>query len=573
MSRSALEVEEEALGRWPRRLLHVPTLTSYEWQPGNKYGSWEEPSYNAVTYTWGRWRLRENDQPNVESLGVLNTPWKIPRVQPAAFTPAQILETVQQATRFYPQLDNPSIPEKEKLEPVEFIWLDVACIDQRDGEPRSAAEIGRQALIFKNARQVFVWLSTIPTLELSNILEGLRTLHEVANRIFLSRASSPPDQTPALAQIHSCIQTLVTDPWFTSLWTLQEAFLRPDAVLFSREGMPIMNKEFEPYHHSFLDILGFFDEYSRTKTQERNVPDQYTETQKLLRDAGLAVLPRLNALSAYTASGSRKATKDVDRFYGIQQIFGFRLGTSSLQATPGASYTPGELEIQFGRQLLHQYPVLSQMHVFTKASPVGTGWLVSRSSNVPPELSGHIANEYLGLSHTEIPLCKLSVRETQGTHWGYFSGKVCRFEQLYAASVNAEGSARTWVIIHLDKTLEIPSTSKFTFKDSHVVPQGKKQRELRHWLAQDFEQRERLIVLLLGSHRDVDHNAEIEYHTVAAILLLQCRDGNGFEYYRRIGFCWWDPRSQDEADSLTISAKSTNVLAGIQWEEKDGYFG
>ncbi|KAK6209384.1 hypothetical protein LQW54_006372 [Pestalotiopsis sp. IQ-011] len=573
MAQTTLEIEEEALGRWPRRLLHVPSLTSYEWKPGNIYGSWTEPPYNAITYTWGRWRLEEKDQPSVEALAVLNTPWKVPRVEPAAFTPAQILETLQQATRFYHQVDNASIPEKEILEPVEFVWLDVACIDQRSGEARSAAEIGRQALIFKNARQVFVWLSTIPTPKLSGILEGLCSLHEVANRIFLSRASYIPDQTPALAQIHSCIETLITDSWFTSLWTLQEAFLRPDAILFSREGVPIVNKDYEPYCHSFLDILGFFDEFFRGKTEERNVPEQYRKTQQLLRDAGLAVLPRLNALSAYTASGSRKATKDVDKFYGIQQIFGFRLGTSSLHADPGASYTEGELEIQFGRQLLHQYPVLSQMHVFTKTSPVGAGWLVSRSSNVPPELSGLIANEYLGMSHEEIPLCKLSVRKVEGTHWGHFSGKVCRFEQLHAASVKFEVSTQTWAIIHLDKTSEIPSVSNFTYRDGETIPQGKKQRELRQWLVQDFAQRDKLVVLLLGSHSDIDSDAGIEYHTVAAILLLQCRQKNGFEYYRRIGFCWWDPRSREEASSMTISAKSTNVLGDIPWKERQGYFG
>jgi hypothetical protein len=38
---------------------------------------------------------------------------------------------------------------------VEFVWLDVACIDQRANELRSAAEIGRQAAIFNGAIQVF----------------------------------------------------------------------------------------------------------------------------------------------------------------------------------------------------------------------------------------------------------------------------------------------------------------------------------------------------------------------------------------------------------------------------------
>ncbi|KAL4908407.1 hypothetical protein BDW74DRAFT_175089 [Aspergillus multicolor] len=42
---------------WPRRLLHVSTMTSHKWQPGSRYNGQREPRYNAISYTWGRWRL------------------------------------------------------------------------------------------------------------------------------------------------------------------------------------------------------------------------------------------------------------------------------------------------------------------------------------------------------------------------------------------------------------------------------------------------------------------------------------------------------------------------------------
>ena len=69
-SLSVLQREEEALGPWPRRLLHVPTLTSCEWQPGNVYGGVTEPEFNAITYTWGRWRLKDHELPNVPPIGI-----------------------------------------------------------------------------------------------------------------------------------------------------------------------------------------------------------------------------------------------------------------------------------------------------------------------------------------------------------------------------------------------------------------------------------------------------------------------------------------------------------------------
>ena len=35
------------------------------------------------------------------------------------------------------------------------------------------------------------------------------------------------------------LKKLFWDPWFTSLWTLQESYLRQNAVLLSREAQPL----------------------------------------------------------------------------------------------------------------------------------------------------------------------------------------------------------------------------------------------------------------------------------------------------------------------------------------------
>src|SRR5450755_4332269 len=45
------------ISHWPRRLLHLPSWTSLEWQPGDCYGSYHRPKYSAISYTWGRFRL------------------------------------------------------------------------------------------------------------------------------------------------------------------------------------------------------------------------------------------------------------------------------------------------------------------------------------------------------------------------------------------------------------------------------------------------------------------------------------------------------------------------------------
>jgi hypothetical protein len=138
-----IAAEEERLGSWPRRLLHIPSMTSFPWQPGNVYGNSKEPKYNILSYTWGRWRLKDDDEHanEVESVAIAGVPWNIPKVNPTHFTADQFLEVMSSLTRpFSSDSSHPNVPG------VDFIWVDVACIDQRRGQPEAAAEVGRQAV-------------------------------------------------------------------------------------------------------------------------------------------------------------------------------------------------------------------------------------------------------------------------------------------------------------------------------------------------------------------------------------------------------------------------------------------
>ena len=141
-------VEEDAtLGNWPRRLLHVPSLISHEWQPGNVYGGVAAPLYNAISYTWGRWRLTEMEKRHVQALEVHGVSWPIPRVDPAKFTADQLKSVLEKE-----RISTPRYMTKKRYQIVEFVWLDIACIGQPFEDKssvaelfqrRSAAEIGR----------------------------------------------------------------------------------------------------------------------------------------------------------------------------------------------------------------------------------------------------------------------------------------------------------------------------------------------------------------------------------------------------------------------------------------------
>ncbi|KAK8103586.1 uncharacterized protein PG998_010619 [Apiospora kogelbergensis] len=237
-----LAKEEDRLGNWPRRLLHVPSMTSYEWRPGNWYGPHLSPRYNAISYTWGRWSLEKMRMPSVEAIAIKGVPWTIPRVDPKHFTKEEFEAALRRATRDR-ERGKPS--ETSGAKTLDWVWLDVACIDQRNYVPGSAAEVGRQAQIFGSASEVYIWLPGVSPLALHAVGQTIKERMNMG----------------AEAQIHDIIgdhvSRLLANPWFSSLWTLQEAFLLggadgifmpQDADAGPRDGAEL----------NFNDLIGFY---------------------------------------------------------------------------------------------------------------------------------------------------------------------------------------------------------------------------------------------------------------------------------------------------------------------------
>ena len=174
--KSPVHDPSEAIGKWPRRLLHVPSMTSLEWQPGDRYGEHVQPRYNAVSYTWGRFsldveedkkagekekeELRESKKKketrkmkknkNTTAVEINGIDWAVPRINPEHFSADNFRRLIQQTCE---SVDG-------SRERIDFLWLDVACINQKDTVEKMA-EIGRQAVIFHGAQRVYVWLTKV----------------------------------------------------------------------------------------------------------------------------------------------------------------------------------------------------------------------------------------------------------------------------------------------------------------------------------------------------------------------------------------------------------------------------
>ena len=587
-SKTEIEREEEALGNWPRRLLYVPTMTSYEWQPGNVYGSWAAPMYNAITYTWGRWRLDEDESPEIRPIDIRGVPWDIPRVKAKCFTPEDLLRVLKQAIEPVEIID--SVLQYSGLPDVEFVWLDIACIDQREDEPRSAAEVGRQFAIFKGAKWTFAWLHTLPLESLNtwlcvidtvftrDIYEHIQSAVDPSNLLIPSDVVKEFFTSATLVRVRDSLAGIFEDPWFTSLWTLQEAFLRQDAVMVSREGVAATLPDISPRSAVYHATLGALTSVGQALTDEEmrrmSIPDPYDQCVRMLEESGVAGLSTLHPLAVYAATAHRTTMKDEDRIYGIQQIFQLRLGTSSSQSL-GSHMSREELEIQLGEQLLRYHPIMSQSHVFTKPAPRGRGWVVNPSSMVPSDMLGRSENG-LWSPGADSARCELSVRMLgEDGAWGHFVGSICLFSTLNAACVEYEQNRpsvlhrpaeENYLSVYTDMIPELSGSPEFRTDGGYEW-----QRQLAHWLSQTYA--ESLYVLLLGTQTqntswdDTGIN-RFDEHMVG--LLLLARDDGGFCYYRRIGLCRWDIR---EIRGKGIPQSSVLTGAGNEWVANNGLFG
>lgn len=392
---------EAQIGRWPRRLLHVPTMTSYCWRPGNVYGNTSRPDYNAITYTWGRWMLRgPEEQPAVTAMDVKGVDWQVPRIDPKHFTRDEFLAVTQRATGRVPRTaaeiprDRHWFPEGHQLpehRETEWLWVDIACIDQRSGSPDSAAEVGRQAEIFRNAKNVFFWVTTFTGRELDVVLKALSGLDSLDT----AQHAQPP------SDIRHALERLSADPWFSSLWTLQEAFLRPDAMLISRDGQSSTDlwasesPDWRDFSFSLSTLayncgafLGFIEDLVQLHDEMGTVQEERDRVYALISRIGILEIADANPLNTFTVSGARTTKREEDRVYAIQQIFGFRLGATAPDP-PRRSFTREDLEAAFSCELLARVPIASQIHVHAVPVAFGDAWQfrptcrLARSSPVP----------------------------------------------------------------------------------------------------------------------------------------------------------------------------------------------
>jgi hypothetical protein len=431
---------------WPRRLLHLASMTSLERTEGNQYGDFVEPEYGALSYTWGRYEVP--DGPHLKVSGVN---WTIPAIREDHFTVGHFAAALKKASASSG-----------------LIWVDVACINQ-ENELEKLDEIGKQAGIFRSAKHVCAWLTSLTTSEMQSALEDVELFSKRVTNLTFKENSFVLDDVESLLRDESLVKRaeaslglIFQDPWFSSLWTLQEAYLSKTATFLSESaGTAPFNR---PYINPTKerDLMTLVGDCESIKLILMPYGDAYPSIRRILQlveKSGLTVFNSIGrdapAAMLYCAATYRETTKPLDRIYGIMQAYDLRLGAS---AQPGWSFTLTELEDQLGAALNHLSPFAAQLHVHTQPQEPDKAWRVGQHSLLP---------DTYYISEPQDARCKINVDTDRRPR---FSGFACSIPELvefwtkateqqnlaYPTYVNAgqDGFFHYQANIHLDATVE-----------------------------------------------------------------------------------------------------------------------
>ena len=358
----ALNVKNE----WPRRLLHIPSMTSRPWQPGNAYGPDIEPTYAIISYTWGRFEVPEGPRLIINGID-----WPVPSINESHFTVTDLERVLQQ------------IKQRE-----DYVWIDIACIDQKRIKPKME-EVGRQASIFKRARRSYVWLNRNDPMLIQHQLQTL-----MSHTYNMSIRNT--NVLEVIEDLDESIRGLLQDFWFSSLWTLQESVLKRQALILNKRGELITTHGpwtgQSPYV-GLLDISGALrivrQMIDYTIVEGSCTPpcsEKLSSLLSVIDESGTNFELCPNPNIQYSAAIFRKTTRPEDRIYAIMQIYGYKLGDTASPNRKARKFGIADLELQFLKKLTSESAILSQAFQHLQPPLPGQSWSIINHIGVPKAL-------------------------------------------------------------------------------------------------------------------------------------------------------------------------------------------
>ncbi|KAF2122744.1 heterokaryon incompatibility protein-domain-containing protein [Lophiotrema nucula] len=513
---------------WPKRLLHTQSMTSVERHGLNTYRGIKAPDYNAISYTWGRY-FDEGITP-IEIYGIT---WKVPGIHPSHFTTKEFKSAIEKASS-----------------EVAFLWLDIACIDQ-ENEKIKLEEINNQPAIFKRASFVYAWMTPWDTPQMIGSLQVLEA-DDLKLDVGLSRYRLIPTGTELTSSTENVLKALTDiceQPWFTSLWTLQEAYLAEPYIL-SRSAELLEYSLYvddedqqihRPVHLSWLNVVCW-------KLWTRLNRDTNITARKIcsrIADSGFLALSNRNFAVLYGASTKRKASFEHDAIYGIMQVYGIRLA-----AQPDLN----RLSMSFNLHLITTHSVGGQLFLHEEPVDLQEAWQLSRKIFIPNlfQFPGSFSDECaMTQSYRQRPL---------------FDGQSCSLQDLlttWALVMEAQQKRNASLYqprLFLDATKEASCRSICLVSDSATSSANEDLFMDTISTVADMRSLPNIMgipvadcrVLYLGLIRSALHSWHDPHRpgwtaTIKIGMLVIQPSGNRTSQWCRIGFCAWF----DAAESLS----------------------
>lgn len=472
------------------------------------------------------------------ALAVNGITWKVPAVLDSHFSVPELTHIVNRVGTG-----------------VSYVWIDVACIDQETRQVKMD-EVGKQAAIFDKADCAHVWLSQIHTMDLARYMVQLEAAARGVERL---GCMGPPciQNTEWLDSTIELFQNILADPWFSSLWTLQEAWLRKDAFLLSREGESVSSNTRDEI--TVFDLAGYSSTVYReimNYTLTATHPELYDAERaqfllNLIRESGLPSLNSSNAVVLYSIARFRRTRHPLDRVYGIMQIYGLRLGES---AQPGNSFTLDELEDQLAVALNAKSPLYAQLLVHTEPSQPGKCWRVNPFSEAPT-LADRIvkANDQ----------CQIRLSDLGR---GVFQGRACNFGDAVVTMWRKASGNRPVEEILLDAS----ELADQHFPLSSRLLSGNMD-ERQHLTAEKLVRLlgDRMIIALLGT--GMQHR-QGRMMAVSVGLILVCHCQSDEVYWQRIGICAWESAAEHGCEDMWFDFEGVLGGPGVEAPKPAAYF-
>ncbi|KAF1841543.1 WD40 repeat-like protein [Cucurbitaria berberidis CBS 394.84] len=243
-----------------------------------------------------------------------------------------------------------------------ILWIDQICMNQPDIAEK-VQQIPLMGKIYTNATNTLIWLGDD---EDSSSVLAFETMENVHARLQGSDAQVTPEDfgrlhfPPATDRSWWAVKQLLRRPWFTRLWTIQEAFLSRDLFIECGRAIACWD-DFAAWcyllHESrLLQWLTTNDaldrEYSKGDPTAAPLPQGATVVNSIQADRiqGLTLVQREYLLNILVSTRYAQATQPKDKIYGV-----LGMAESNIVADYSPAVTDREV---FHEACLTQLPLL-----------------------------------------------------------------------------------------------------------------------------------------------------------------------------------------------------------------------